>query len=310
MVTRSHLSITPEERILQMAATVDIQELTAEKAMVIMQEVGRIILKSPDMPPAAITAIELLCKVISFQTREASMRLHSMAERLNESLAMRRQLEIEVAEGTKDKITGLLNQQAFRRYADAFFEFHKENGKALNFLLVDIDFFKSINDTFGHDAGDAVLEQMGEIMRQTLRISDFAFQKPRNGNEPAEGVPETVGARDGGEEFAIMLGKTDLPGAKTAAERLRTAVEKADFVLPDGQKIKITISVGVAEADFEKDEDFGALRKRTDLALYKAKGEGRNMSAVSRLTEDGGRDFEIIHEKTGRKAHRYEKINP
>ncbi len=318
MVKRSHLEITPWERIQQMTEAVDVQELTAEKAMGIMQEVGKIILKEPEMTPASKAAIELLCAVIRFQTKlivgqdskdkEANVRLETMANRLQEALAMRRELEMEIEESMLDPVSKLMNQQAFRRYADGFFNYHKENEKPLNFLLVDIDFFKSINDTFGHDAGDAVLKQMGELMATTLRISDFTFQTTRNGISAEKGgVPKTVGARDGGEEFAVMLSETNLEGAKKAAERLRTEVEKTDFVLPDGKTINITICVGVAEADFSKDENFGALRKRTDLALYESKTGGRNLSTLSSHGESGEINFEPIKSDLRKTARRYEK---
>lgn len=322
MVTRSRLDINPWERIRQMAEDTATTELTSETAMKIMQEVGQIISREPDMPASAKAAIELLCVVINFQTktiiskdtenREAQMRLETMATRLKESMAIRRELEMEVEESTIDPVSKLLNQQAFRKYAEEFFKFHREKGKPLNFLLADIDFFKSVNDTFGHDGGDAVLRQMGELLARTLRISDFTFQKLRNGNG-AEGAPQTVGARDGGEEFAIMLDDeklAGLEGAKIAAERLRAAVEKHDFILPDGKTIKITISIGVAAVDFSKDKDFQSLRKRADSALYECKNKGRNMSTLSKFNESDDLAFEPIPVEGRREAHRYENPKP
>lgn len=136
-------------------------------------------------------------------------------------------------------------------------------GGTLPFLLIDIDHFKRVNDTFGHLAGDLALQTVTSTFRRILRSSDMI-------------------GRYGGEEFAIVLPETDLEGAKTLAERLRHEVE-ATVAVYEGNEIRVSISVGIAYASFTpggEDMDcekvLDALLKDSDQALYKAKSMGRN----------------------------------
>jgi diguanylate cyclase (GGDEF)-like protein len=126
----------------------------------------------------------------------------------------------------------------------------------LSFLMVDLDHFKQVNDTYGHLNGDAVLAELGSILSTGLRESD-------------------VCARYGGEEFALILPETSVDGARTLAERLRARVASSTF--PGG--LKLTISVGVASTDDAA--LFTQLTDRADQALYAAKQGGRNQVRVA-----------------------------
>ena len=121
--------------------------------------------------------------------------------------------------------------------------------------MLDIDHFKSINDRHGHQAGDAVIKRVSELIHQHVRDSDVA-------------------GRYGGEEFAILLPHTDLAGARTLAERLRQSVEEQE-VIHNGQAIAFTISLGIACLD-RPARDHRCLIEWADQALYASKRAGRN----------------------------------
>jgi diguanylate cyclase (GGDEF)-like protein len=123
--------------------------------------------------------------------------------------------------------------------------------KSLAFVMIDIDHFKTVNDSFGHLEGDQVLAELAKILLASKRESDVA-------------------ARFGGEEFALILNETTAEGAMTLAERIRASVEQATFA----GNLKLTISLGVAATDDE--EQFTSLMERADEALYEAKEAGRN----------------------------------
>ena len=126
-------------------------------------------------------------------------------------------------------------------------------------MMVDIDFFKSVNDTHGHAAGDEVLRTVAGIIKQALRESD-------------------IPARYGGEEFAVLLPFTHLEEAKIVGERLRKTVETTPITINqdtvDEKQINVTISMGLAE--FDNSESGETLFERADKALYEAKKNGRN----------------------------------
>lgn len=163
---------------------------------------------------------------------------------------------------TLDALTGLYNRrQLDERIKQEISGTKRQNG-SLCAIMTDIDFFKNINDTYGHAAGDLVLKTISGVIKHQLREYDIA-------------------GRYGGEEFAIILPFTKLEEAKMVAERLRTAVEntKIDISKINSEtqvkNIGVTISLGVHQYDFNAPED--SLLKEADKALYKAKGNGRNM---------------------------------
>ena len=130
--------------------------------------------------------------------------------------------------------------------------------KGLAFVMIDIDHFKQVNDTYGHLAGDQVLAELAKILNAAKRESDVA-------------------ARYGGEEFALILHETDPEGAKVLAERIRSGVEEATFP----GDLKLTISIGVAATDDEA--QFSSLMEKADEALYEAKEGGRNRVVLADL---------------------------
>ena len=152
-----------------------------------------------------------------------------------------------------DPLTGLRN----RRYSELLFEDLLNQHESFSIILIDIDHFKSVNDEFGHSAGDNVLIFLTEKMLEVMRDKDVCI-------------------RLGGEEFAIILPKTDLEAAYKRAEILRGNVESS---IPPTNKL-ITISTGVGEHNSEQ-ESLTDFIQRVDLALYKAKSSGRNKSIIS-----------------------------
>ena len=155
-----------------------------------------------------------------------------------------------------DTLTGLLNRRAFVERIDKARAIDAKALYPMSMLLLDVDFFKKVNDTFGHDAGDAVLQGVARVLMTIARKSDFV-------------------ARWGGEEFVVALSQTAESGARVAAERVRRAIADARYVLPDGTEHRCTASIGLASAegpDWQVDELLG----RSDKAMYAAKHRGRN----------------------------------
>ena len=154
-----------------------------------------------------------------------------------------------------DHLTGIANRRTFFESAALEIERMKRIPRPLTLILFDADYFKKINDRYGHPAGDAVLRQLAATLTATFRQID-------------------VVARVGGEEFAILLPSTDLEGAQAVAERLREEVE-SQVVQIDGVGIKYTVSGGIACMS-ESILGLDVLMKRADQALYAAKARGRN----------------------------------
>lgn len=165
--------------------------------------------------------------------------------------------ELEVL-ATRDPLTGVANLRHFRRLADLELEHARRMGRSLSLLALDIDHFKRINDSWGHAAGDAVLQAFAAACRAALREYDIL-------------------GRVGGEEFAVALPNTGADGAAIIAERVRRQVEA--MALPVAGPA-VTVSIGVAAAAFADpmagDADIPELLKRADAALYRAKAAGRN----------------------------------
>ena len=183
------------------------------------------------------------------------LRRRLYAERLRDMVSSAVELAV------TDPLTGLYN----RRYLDAHLASAVERAattqKPVFVLLFDIDHFKGINDTYGHDAGDDVLRDFCQRLRRGVRGIDLI-------------------ARYGGEEFVLVMPETDAGFASTVAERLRREVEKDDFTTRSGERFPVTVSIGLAQWQGPRDTA-EALIKRADLALYAAKRAGRNRVVAS-----------------------------
>lgn len=138
---------------------------------------------------------------------------------------------------------------------------HRRYGATYSVIMIDIDYFKMINDNHGHSAGDKILINVAEILPKMTRGVD------------------TV-ARIGGEEFAILLPDTNRLGTAVMAERLRAAIEQHKFHA-DGVDLNITVSLGIASQDAEHADTVGDLMRIADKRLYLAKDMGRNRIAVN-----------------------------
>ena len=160
---------------------------------------------------------------------------------------------------TLDALTNLNNRRQFEVRLKQEIATTKRQSNPLCAMMIDIDFFKKVNDTYGHASGDAVLRKVAAIIKEKLRESD-------------------IPSRYGGEEFAILLPFTHIEEAKIVGERLRKAVEVTPIPI-DNQSINVTISMGLAE--FKQEENGEELFARADKALYEAKETGRNRIIVS-----------------------------
>ncbi|MDP1759851.1 MAG: sensor domain-containing diguanylate cyclase, partial [Thermodesulfovibrionales bacterium] len=160
---------------------------------------------------------------------------------------------------TTDGLTGLFNHRVFQEKLSEELKKLSRYSEPSSLLLADIDFFKKINDTYGHPAGDLVLKEVSKIIREAIRDID-------------------IPARYGGEEFAAILPRTDSKGAMNIAERLRRAVMSASFS-SDTSSLKVTLSIGIATtpSDAKTKEE---LIEKADEALYFAKHNGRNRSVL------------------------------
>jgi diguanylate cyclase (GGDEF)-like protein len=156
---------------------------------------------------------------------------------------------------TTDALTGLMNRREFNKRISEEFSRAKRHKSPLSLALFDIDFFKKINDTYGHNAGDAILNELGNLISGNTRTSDIA-------------------CRYGGEEFALILTETSQVEAYELLDRLRKLVEEEIFN-KSKVPIRATISVGVAQLDLS-DKAPVDFCERADKALYKAKESGRN----------------------------------
>ncbi len=168
---------------------------------------------------------------------------------------------------TTDPLTGVLNRRGFFEATGEVMESNRAGMTPVSLLAFDLDRFKSINDRFGHDGGDAVLEMFAEVVRKTMRASD-------------------VIGRLGGEEFVAMVSGT-LAEAAVAAERVRSAFAAAEIVL-EGQRIPATVSIGIACGSPLAAVE--TLITRADVALYRAKANGRNRIEMDQVAVGAAAD--------------------
>ena len=156
-----------------------------------------------------------------------------------------------------DALTGLYNRRYMESHLATLAEQASTRSKPLALMMIDIDYFKSINDGYGHDAGDDVLREFAVRIRKSIRGIDLA-------------------CRYGGEEFVVVMPETDLGVAGMVAERIRRAIASNPFSVSSGtNRLDVTISIGLATLD-AKGEQIADVLKRADQALYRAKRDGRN----------------------------------
>lgn len=168
---------------------------------------------------------------------------------------------------TTDLLTGLATRREFFTRLEDELKRIRRSREDLSVLIIDMDHFKNINNNYGHDAGDKVLQGVARIVQSCLRETD-------------------IGARIGGEEFAAILPETPIGGAYWVAERIRASVAKETFSLGgDNTLVGCTASIGVAAARFDQNLDANALYKMADQRLYIAKHTGRNQVSMDELVE-------------------------
>lgn len=158
-----------------------------------------------------------------------------------------------------DSLTGLYNRRHFETNLEREFLRAKRYKSSLSLAIIDIDFFKKINDTYGHTCGDYVLKETAFLINETFRKTDMVF-------------------RYGGEEFVIILTETDSQNAVIPLERLRKAVESTKFKY-DGKDFEVTVSIGVT-SDLDGSATPWEMFNLADNALYRSKNNGRNQISL------------------------------
>ncbi|AFL72756.1 GGDEF domain-containing protein [Thiocystis violascens] len=203
----------------------------------------------------AIHAIDLITHITQEREQRHQIMLHHLTARLQ---TLRGELDAAQREMELDSMTRLYNRKAFDTQLDRVFELSKLSGQPACLMMVDADFFKTINDRFGHPVGDLVLRRLANCCAEAFpRKTDFV-------------------ARYGGEEFAVVLQDTSLKTAIQLGERLLDAV-RAMTIEHESGVIRITISIGLAEID--PHASAGQWLRATDSALYRAKSNGRDQLA-------------------------------
>lgn len=186
------------------------------------------------------------CYLLEYKSRE-----HFLVSRLMRLLAYH------------DSLTGLHNRRSFNRQFERLWRQAQRDGKSLALLLCDIDHFKAYNDCYGHQAGDAALQQVGALIEQAARR------------------PLDIGVRLGGEEFALLLFDIGADEARQRAEALRQSLEEASIAHRGSDSADVlTMSIGVAWLSPETQPELSQLYEQADRALYEAKAFGRNQVAA------------------------------
>ncbi|HLH11920.1 MAG TPA: PleD family two-component system response regulator [Methylovirgula sp.] len=197
---------------------------------------------------------DFLTRPIDANELTARIRTQLRRKRYADKLRDNVQASIELA--VVDPLTGLNNRRYFETHLSALVGQAADRGRPLSLMVLDIDHFKEVNDTYGHEAGDRVLRGFAERVRRVIRVPDLV-------------------CRLGGEEFVIVMPDTHLDVATKIAERVRAEVERERFVVAeDGSRIAVTVSIGLAERGHDGEPE--GLFRRADRALYRAKSSGRN----------------------------------
>jgi len=207
-------------------------------------------------------------KLLEQQKSESTRLFHTVGEKTKALNIAKKELEEELRKkielekhlkhlASTDPMTELFNRRAFFDIADLEVSGAKSNHEELTCLVIDIDHFKNVNDTYGHDVGDIVITAVSKLMILNTRTKDHI-------------------GRIGGEEFAVLMPKTNAEAAYQIADRLRENISKHTIPIDNHDALKITISIGLSSLHNDDSETIHTLLKRADTALYKAKHNGRN----------------------------------
>lgn len=209
-----------------------------------------IVLLAPDKDALHLWIVIALYWILSFASGLSSMWI---ILQLIQHLEYQHRLE---SMSSVDFLTGLNNTRTFDRQYNACCDQAAASGRPLSLLAIDIDHFKRVNDTYGHPAGDAVLQQVAAVLQTTCRSGDII-------------------SRNGGEEFSVLLPDCPWGEGMHLAERIRSAVEARVFTLPGKQTIHVSVSIGLATSTDPSVQNTSLLREADD-GLYHAKRSGRN----------------------------------
>ncbi len=192
---------------------------------------------------------------------ELLARVRTQIKRRRFSEYLYRRLEERVEQAYRDPLTGMFNRRHLDEQLQGMITDSMRADKELSVIMADIDLFKKVNDTYGHDNGDLVLRQFSSRIKQNIRRVDMAF-------------------RIGGEEFLVVMPKTSREKAENVGERLRAIVEDTPFRINEGEgSINVTTSIGLTSV-VSQDDTIDAILKRVDEALYEAKKGGRNQVVI------------------------------
>jgi len=221
----------------------------------------------PKMPSASDVLQDALDQLSRYamMVNDDSQNAAVPTELLEENGRLKRRVADLLLVSRMDALTGLCNRAFLLQQLKEQISLHRVRGQAIGLAVVDIDHFKKINDTYGHQAGDAALKMIAATLRSTMRDSDLV-------------------GRYGGEEFVVVLEDANPEGLAIVGERIRSKIEDAIFVF-EGQQIPVTASVGLAEGLVKGSEDeFGTqLFAIADSAMYRAKNSGRNCFIVETM---------------------------
>jgi two-component system, cell cycle response regulator len=234
------------------------------KSLEITRQTPILVIVDPENQPTLLRALDMgvndyLMRPID--KHELKARVSTQIRRYRYTERLRASVKASIEMAITDPLTGLYNRRYIETHLAHMIEHYINRGKALSVIALDVDHFKSVNDTYGHDAGDKVLQELAARMRANTRTVDLC-------------------CRTGGEEFIMVLPNTATDLSSRIAERLRRAMAGKSIECGVSELVPVTVSVGVASLD-GADDTLEKLLKRADQALYTAKREGRNRVIVA-----------------------------
>jgi diguanylate cyclase (GGDEF)-like protein len=258
--------LEPLSRLLQKPLSlIDGQSPDAHNACAIRLSSPRVAIVSTDDKPFTESERHVIDELFGVvrMAGESEARYEELEQRMlslqreNLDLVVKNRMLSEVS--SRDSLTGLYNRWFVIEKIDSEMNRALRHGSPMSLLMLDIDHFKRVNDTWGHGAGDQVLQSIGKLLRDSCRVYD-------------------VPGRYGGEEFCIVLPETKPGNTSVVAERIRSRLESTQLPYGDNS-ITVTASIGIAGIDLPETNEFlspAALIDRADRALYSAKNRGRN----------------------------------